>query len=210
MRENKEGYEVEGELPGFEQENISIEVTDEHTLKVAGNTEQKAEQPQAPATKTTAPIEPKTTETTETDSDRMDGVTLNEPEVEHAGSDTDSNKSYQATVEDDFEDLGAETSSIISGTSTTTAAAEEPKEPKGKEKAVEEPATTNTDAALEQSRLEENREWLSERVHGSFERTFQFPERIDAANVRAALRNGVLAIHVPKAPAPQIRQITIQ
>lgn len=197
VRENKEGYEVEGELPGFEQENIHIEVTDEHTLKIAGNTERRAEQPAAAQT---VPELEKSTEETD-----IDGVTL----AEAAGvaspvhSDTESHKSYQATVEDDFEDLGAETSSTVSASS----------EPKGKEKAVDEPQTT---VQQQQQQPEapapqpENRDWLNERVHGSFERTFQFPERIDASGVRASLKNGVLAISVPKAPAPAVRQITIQ
>ncbi|KAF1997512.1 HSP20-like chaperone, partial [Amniculicola lignicola CBS 123094] len=158
VRENKEGYQVEGEVPGFEQENISIEVTDEYTLKVAGNTAQKAEQGQAPAD--------------------VEAPRSASPAV----SETKSHKSYQPTIEDDFEDLGADTSSTVS--------ASEPQEPKGKERA--------------------HREWLSERIPGSFERNFQFPQRIDATNVRASLKNGVLSINVPKAPVPSVRQITIQ
>ncbi|KAF2258089.1 HSP20-like chaperone [Lojkania enalia] len=182
VRENKEGYEVLGEVPGFSQENISIEVTDEHTLKIAGNTDSKVEQPMA------TPIVAELTKTAELEkadaleTDTMDGLTLAEAGgVETpTHSDTESHKSYQATVEDDFEDLGADTSSTVSTSS-------EPKEPKGKEKVL-----------------------LSERVHGSFERTFEFPARIDAANVRASLKNGVLSINVPKASTPTIRRITIQ
>jgi hypothetical protein len=143
----------------------------------------------------------------------MDGVTLNEPETvepERAVSpvsDTESHRSHQATVEDDFEDLGAETSSTFSANTATS----EPKEPKGKGKAVETAVQQQPQPeAPAQPQQPENREWLSERVHGSFERTFQFPERIDASNVRAALKNGVLSITVPKAPAPAVRQITIQ
>jgi HSP20 family molecular chaperone IbpA len=219
VRENKEGYQVEGEVPGFEQENISIEVTDEHTLKVAGNTEQKAEQlqtqPQPEAEATPAPPA-EVFGAQATESEKMDGVTVTESEVcpSTPDSDTSSHKSYQPTVEDDFEDLGAETSSTVSAPSTPAT----PAEPKGKEKAVEQPTETAVQEApkpavpvqQQQPQEPEHREWLSERVHGSFERTFQFPERIDAANVRAALRNGVLSITVPKAPAPKIRQITIQ
>lgn len=195
VRENNEGYQVEGEVPGFEQENISVEITNDYTLKVAGNTAQKLEQSQAASTQEVE--------------DKMDGVTLNEPEAPRAASpaisETKSHKSYQPTIEDDFEDLGAETSSTISTS--------EPQESKGKERAVE-----ATEAVAQQQPPQEvkaqvepaNREWLSERVHGSFERNFQFPERIDATGVRASLKNGVLAISVPKAPVPSVRQITIQ
>ncbi|KAF2018260.1 HSP20-like chaperone [Aaosphaeria arxii CBS 175.79] len=211
VRENQEGYEVQGDIPGFEQEHISIEVTDEHTLKITGNTEttKTSEQPAAPEQ---APTEPQqSTEAEKTKDAEMDGVTLNEPET--VESDTSSQKSYQATVEDDFEDLGAETSSTISEHYTPTED-KTPKEPKGKEKAVE--TTDNAEATVQpvaqpQSPTEsQDRELVKERNHGSFERTFRFPERIDAGNVRAALRNGVLSITVPKAPAPTIRQITIQ
>jgi HSP20 family molecular chaperone IbpA len=203
VRENNEGYQVEGEVPGFEQEHISIEVTDEHTLKVAGDSEWKAAQAQPNATES---------------ADKMDGVTLNEPEaateverpVSPTGSDTGSHKSYQATVEDDFEDLGAETSSTVS----TASEPREPRESKGKEKVVDETTVTKQpqpEVPVQQQRQEhESRQWLNERVHGSFERSFQFSERIDAANVRANLRNGVLSIYVPKAPAPQIKRIVIQ
>ncbi|KAF2872729.1 HSP20-like chaperone, partial [Massariosphaeria phaeospora] len=150
VNENKEAYQIDGEVPGFEQEHISIEVTDEHTLKVAGNTEQQTEAaPAADAQTTTAEVE-----------DKMDG----------------------------------------------------PKEPKGKEPVTETAVQKQPqpEVPAQQSPQPENREWLSERVHGSFERTFRFPERIDATNVRASLKNGVLNVVVPKAQAPEVRRIVIQ
>ncbi|KAF2441610.1 HSP20-like chaperone [Karstenula rhodostoma CBS 690.94] len=212
VHEHHGGYQVDAEIPGFEQEHLEIEVTDDNTLRLSGNTERKAEsQPQS--TETPA-IE------AEAHNEVVGGATLNEPEETTASgaatpthSDTDSLKSYQATVEDDFEDLGAETSSTISAHTDS----EPPKEPKGKEKAVEEPPTTNTETAVQQQpqpetpaqqqQQEEQEEW---RFHGSFERTFRFPERIDAANVTASLRNGLLSITVPKAKAPEAKRILIQ
>jgi len=216
VHEHEGGYQVDGEVPGFEQENFEIEVTDEHTLRVAGNTDKKAE-PQPQPTESTAEVQAVDAEAHE---EKMDGVTLNEPEQEivspDAGtpsiSDTESHKSYQATVEDDFEDLGAETSSTLSAGSDES----EPKEPKGKEKVVEEPSIPNTETVLQhqaqpeapaQSQQPVNDEW---RFQGTFERTFRFPERIDAANVRASLRNGLLSVTVPKAKAPEARRILIQ
>ncbi|OAG07568.1 HSP20-like chaperone [Paraphaeosphaeria sporulosa] len=215
VHEHQGGYQVDAEIPGFEQEHIEIEVTDDNTLRLSGNTERKAEpQPQSQSTETateTLAIE------TEPHNEVMDGVTLNEPEQATASgaatpthSDTESHKSYQATVEDDFEDLGAETSSTISAHTDSEA----PKESKGKEKAVEEPATANTETAVQQqpqpeepAEKQQREEW---QFHGSFERTFRFPERIDAANVTASLRNGLLSINVPKAKAPEVRRILIQ
>jgi len=214
VRERKEVYEVEGEVPGFEQENISIEVTDEYTLKISGNTERTAGPSPTEATSSAG------VSTTGTQVATMDGATVNnEQEIPRAAtpsSETGSSRSYQPTVEDDFEDLGAETSSTISSTSSTSEPSA-PTEPKGKGKVVEEP--TNTETGLQQQPQPEppvlqpqsnDREWLSERVHGSFERTFCFPVRIDSDNVRATLKNGILSINVPKAPAPQVRQISIQ
>ncbi|KAF1960016.1 HSP20-like chaperone [Byssothecium circinans] len=212
VHENNEGYQVNGEVPGFEQDNFEIEVTDANTLRVAGNTEKKTEQQSQPeaAPAEAKAIEPQTTETKTTQDDTMDGETLNEPEQE-THSDTASHKSYQATVEDDYEDLGAETSSTLSAVSTTS----QPKEPKGKEKAVDEPATTEN-AALAQPQPEAPAQQRQEpeedeyRFRGSFERTFRFPERIDAANVTASLKNGLLSITVPKAKAPEVKRILIQ
>jgi HSP20 family protein len=39
VKEAKESYHLEGELPGIAQENISIEFTDEHTLTIEGRSE---------------------------------------------------------------------------------------------------------------------------------------------------------------------------
>jgi HSP20 family molecular chaperone IbpA len=203
VHQNNEGYQVDGEIAGFEQEHIEIEVTDDNTLKVSGDTDRKVEQPQA----TVPAIEAQTTEIPAQD-DVMDGVTLNEPErpASPAHSETSSNKSYQATVEDDFEDLSTEFPSTRS-----TA----PAEPKGKEKAVEEPAA-NTETAVQQQpqpeapaqvQQPETDDW---RFQGSFERTFRFADRIDAAGVKASLRNGLLSITVPKAKTPEVKRILIQ
>jgi hypothetical protein len=77
---------------------------------------------------------------------------VNEPELESVtaadtatarspslDSDTQSQKSCQATVEDDFEDLGAETLLLISASSRPSSPSEI-KEPKGKKKVLEESA----------------------------------------------------------------------
>lgn len=210
VHEHQGGYQVDAEIPGFEQEHIEIEVTDHNTLTLSGNTERKAE-PQSQPTETA--IETPAIEA-EAHTEFIDGVTLNEPDETTAPraatpthSDTESHRSYQATVEDDYEDLGAETSSTISAHTDSEA----PNESKGKEKAVEEPAVQQQPQpeapAQQQQQQEENEEW---RFYGSFERTFRFPERIDATNVTASLRNGLLSITVPKAKAPEVRRILIQ
>ncbi|KAF2026292.1 HSP20-like chaperone [Setomelanomma holmii] len=236
VNETEQGWQVGGEFQGFDTENINIEITDEHTLKISGNTEwqaeKKAQPEQAPALQAALTTEP-TEQPTESSEDKMDGVTLNEPEYDTVNeaesaaesatvgaatpeSDTESHKSYQATVEDDFEDLGAETSSLISSPSRPSSPAEV-KEPKGKEKAVETPVSTETtiaqqsqpEAPAQQQQQQPQQLQQEERVHGSFERTFKFPTHIDTENVSASFKDGALEITVPRAQAQQIKRIAI-
>ena len=218
VHENEGGYQVDAELPYFQQEHIEIEVTDDNTLKLSGNTERKAKQQEplpAPAASLQQSAEAHTSEV-DAQQEAMDGVTLNEPEDRSAsvsasaGSDTESHKSYQATVEDDFEDLGAETSSTYSAHSETDAS----KDPKGKEKAVEDSsaAVPNQNAEVQQQQQQQQQSTEEEQweFQGSFERSFRFPERIDAATVSASFRNGLLSVTVPKAKVPEVRRILIQ
>lgn len=224
VNHTEQGWQVDGDIQGFDQENISIEVTDENTLKISGNTHwqsEKKSQPEEPQPEVEATPDVEQSSTEQTVEDKMDGVTLNEPDYEAVteaetvtvapttpDSDTQSHKSYQATVEDDFEDLGAETSSLISSPSRPSSPAEA-KEPKDKEKAVEESTTTHTvvtDQPQPEAPAEKQQE---ERVHGSFTRSFRFSERIDAANVSASFKDGALKITVPRAQVQQVRRIAI-
>ncbi|OCK82861.1 HSP20-like chaperone [Lepidopterella palustris CBS 459.81] len=43
VREHKESYELQGELPGIEQKDITIEWTDSNTLSISGRTEHRSE-----------------------------------------------------------------------------------------------------------------------------------------------------------------------
>ncbi|KAF9693686.1 hypothetical protein EKO04_008406 [Ascochyta lentis] len=238
VTQDEQGWKVDAEVSGFEQENINIEVTDENTLKIAGNTEWGAK----PQTETQQEVEvtpvvnPSAEDPNEQIAeDKMEGITL-EPEVEAAAtgiettetesirpatpdSDTASHRSYQPTVEDDFEDLGPEASTLFS----TPSAPATPAEPKGKEKAVEPSVETReiaedpkvsvpTEASVTQQPQPEapaQQQQQEERRHGSFERTLRFPERIDASNVRASFKEGVLSISVPRAQVQQVRRIAI-
>lgn len=247
VTQNEQGWQVDAEIPDFQQDNISIEVTDENTLKIVGNTEWGAKpqveaQPEAEATLTEEqPIsasEPTAEQAVEESADeKMEGITL-EPaaELESAAdttietdsvrpgtpdSDTSSRKSYQPTVEDDFEDLGPEASTLFS----TPSAPATPSEPKGKEKAIEssEPQQSAEDPEISvpaetavarqhqplMSAQQQQQEDAEEPFRGSFERTYRFPERIDAGNIRASLKEGVLSITVPRAQAQPVRRIAV-
>jgi len=48
LKEEKDKYILEGELPGTEQKNITIDVSDEQTLTIKGHTEYRREEGQRP------------------------------------------------------------------------------------------------------------------------------------------------------------------
>jgi HSP20 family protein len=56
---------------------------------------------------------------------------------------------------------------------------------------------------------EDNRYQVVERVYGSFIRTFQLPQGVDADQIQAEFNNGVLSLHIPKAALPQPKRIEI-
>lgn len=245
VTQNEQGWQVNAEVPGFEQHNISIEVIDENTLKIAGNTELGTEsQIEAQSEAEATPGAEQSTEevsehdvkqtTEETVKETTEGITLEptagpestaeafddtaETESIRSGSpdsDTSSHKSYQATVEDEFEDLGPEASILFS----TASAPATPSEPKGKEKEVE-PVETAEDPEVSipaetavvpqpQPEVPAQQQDANERFRGSFERTYRFPERIDASKVSASFKEGVLSINVPRAQAQPITRVTI-
>lgn len=55
VKEAKESYQLEGELPGISQENISIEFTDEHTLTIKAHSERHTESGTRPQAVEAAP-----------------------------------------------------------------------------------------------------------------------------------------------------------
>lgn len=52
--------------------------------------------------------------------------------------------------------------------------------------------------------------WVAERSVGEFHRSFSFPNRVDQDNVKASLKNGILSVTIPKAPAHQSKKINIE
>ncbi len=48
-----------------------------------------------------------------------------------------------------------------------------------------------------------------ERVSGSFDRTIQLPVRIDADNIKAEYRHGILALFIPREEDDKPRKVTI-
>lgn len=48
-----------------------------------------------------------------------------------------------------------------------------------------------------------------ERAYGSFSRSFKLPTAVDAENIKASFKNGLLTVSVPKAEVAKARKITI-
>jgi len=61
----------------------------------------------------------------------------------------------------------------------------------------------------EEQTSEEGRVHLWERRYGSFQRSFTLPRTVKAEDIRATFRDGVLTVHMPKAPEAKGRKITI-
>jgi HSP20 family protein len=169
LKETKEAYSLEGELPGIDQKDLNIEFTDEHTLTIKGRSERHT----GSGSKSQA-----------VEAEKQAAV-----EDTPAASDASSVKSHQATVEDE---------ELVN----SSAAAE-----KSSEVAV--PAPTEQPAQPQQQSPEQQY-WISERHVGHFSRSFSFPQRVNQEQVKASLKNGILSIVVPKAPAPESRRINIE
>ena len=58
--------------------------------------------------------------------------------------------------------------------------------------------------------IDDNGFYRSERVYGSFKRSFKVPTSVDAESISADYTNGVLRVNLPKKPEAAPRQIAIQ
>lgn len=56
---------------------------------------------------------------------------------------------------------------------------------------------------------EKRQTYVQEMWHGTFQRSFTLPTRIDADKIDASYRDGVLTLHLPKADAAKPRKIQI-
>ena len=61
----------------------------------------------------------------------------------------------------------------------------------------------------EEHRDEGERYFAMERSYGTFARSFSLPDSVDGDHVTADLKDGVLAIHIPKRPEAQPKKISI-
>lgn len=180
MRETETDYELHGELPGIEKDQIHIEFTDPQTIVIRGRVERTRTAGTPPA----GLIE-------EDSSPKMSGA-LTQGGEQSSESGKDRRSSFHATVEDEAEEGGSTTTGTAAPTPASTNA----------EVAKSAPAQQ----APEQPK---HKYWISERSVGEFSRSFQFPGRIESDNVSASLNNGVLTVAVPKAKKYESRRIAI-
>ena len=171
VKETKEAYSLEGELPGIDQKNLNIEFTDEHTLTIKGRTERHTESGRR--------------------SEAVEAEKKQSVEEAPVTSETNSVMSHQATVEDE-EPANSSAAAVESNTNATPEVTEQ------------QPAKT------EEERPAEQQYWISERQVGEFTRSFSFSQRVNQEAVKASLKNGILSVVVPKAPAPESRRINIE
>jgi len=188
VKETKTAYELVGELPGIEQSNVNIEWADEHTLSISGKTASRYDASSEKATKET----PKAAEA-------------------EVASDASSEKYQKPSVDEDEDAVMVENSDATSTAETSTETeTEKPAhsaEEKGKAATKSEEATATCQAACRPKNGA--RYWVTERSVGSFHRTFTFPGRVEHGNVKAALKNGVLNITVPKAAPLQPKRVKV-
>jgi len=185
VKEAKESYLVEGELPGFEAKDISIEFLDDgHTLQIKGKyvKETKTGQPTQEAPKAVGDAE-------------ASKATEHAPATEQ--SESSSVKSHQPTVEDDVEEPA--NASAVTEQPQQETVTESSKAPTQQEQQV-----------AQQEKKDETKHWLSERYTGSFTRSFSFPSKVNQEAVKASLKDGILAITLPFARKPESRRIQIE
>ncbi|GAB7357524.1 hypothetical protein MBLNU459_g0051t2 [Dothideomycetes sp. NU459] len=181
VKEGKDAYELHGELPGIDQQDIAIEFTDPQTISIKGRTERYTESGTRP--------------------DAAAATIEDTPEAAGTVTPSESESSYhKATVEDEQAMSGAVPASEPTASNqevTPTAAAAAAAAPAE----VAQPAQPQTQTS---------RYWVSERSIGEFSRSFAFPTRVDQERVKASLKNGILSIVVPKAAAPTLKRINVE
>ena len=119
LRENEDDFELHGELPGIEKDQVHIEFTDPQTILIRGRVERSHTAGTPPAG------------LLEGDSDKMSGALIGEEHHSETSSAEKRRSSFHATVEDDVEE-GNSTAAPTPATTTTEisrpATTEQPKQ----------------------------------------------------------------------------------
>lgn len=186
LKETEDTYELHGELPGIEKDNVTVEFTDPQTIVVRGKVERVYSTSSTPTSRDSG--EGKSSET---------NVPITKPgAVEAASTHTADDKdaaaeSHQATVEGESVEAGESNTSLAEAKTASSGT---------------DVAKRHVDSKLS---VPAHKYWVTERSVGQFSRTFHFPTRVEHDTVSAALNNGVLTITVPKAKKSESKRITI-
>jgi len=71
-------------------------------------------------------------------------------------------------------------------------------------------ATTSDEKSVTKPSAPTHRIWVQERSVGEFQRSFNFPAAIDQDNVKAALKDGILTVTVPKMVQKGKKKINVE
>jgi HSP20 family molecular chaperone IbpA len=187
VRELNDAYYLDGELPGVDQSNIDIEFTDPQTLVAKGRTERNYHSTSTPQAKVEVEVEePRGQDTPTTSASRTSSPSWHQPTVEDDNEDDEGN----------FSDARSTSSS---GSARSAVIVEKPSVP----------AATSSSSSSTSTSSQKEHYWIAERSIGEFQRTFAFSTRVDQNGVRAALKNGILSIVVPKEAAPKTKKIRV-
>lgn len=189
VKETAIAFELHGEVPGIQQEDISIDFVDADTLVIRGHTAGVVER------KDQGPTEVKVSE----EESITSAAAAESPNTLFDEAKT--SNSYKVTVEDEddeFVDAGAEISDGEATPATSIAA-----------QPIEAAPAKDDNEKDEHEKDNKPKFWVRERSTGRFERGFRFPSLVDRANVKANLKDGVLSIVVPKAERKE-RRIVVE
>lgn len=179
VRETEETYELHGEFPGLDRENVNIEFTDAQTIVIRGRVERRYGS------------QPNTTTLTPTATNNNSIAEAGEAETEKP-----QRISHQATVEDDPEDTPASTPGVSTPATEVAKLATEPESSQ---------AVTQTQTEPQ----DEPKHWHWGRSVSKFSRAFTFQAHVDHDRVAASLNNGILNVSVPKSRKSVTRRIQI-
>jgi HSP20 family molecular chaperone IbpA len=196
VRETSAAYELHGELPGAQRENIHIEFTDPQTLQVRGRIERlHASSNDNAKAITEAGDEDKTV--------RDDGSTISE-----SGDETEKNSRgtppLRATVQDEAEAKAEEQGTEVLNTPATSVAA-----PANNNNNNNSYHPTSFVVPTIPPKKAAIKYWVTERSIGEFTRNFSFPARVEQDGVSANLKDGILTVVIPKSKKHETRRIIV-
>lgn len=190
VKETAIAFELQGEFPGFQHEDISIDFVDADTLVIRGHT--------------AGVVESKNQRSAEVNVSEKEEATTPVAAADSPNTVVDEEKTsnhHKVTVEDEddeFVDAGAEASDGEATPATSIAA-----------QPIEATPFKKDSKKDEQEKDNKAKYWVHERATGRFERGFKFPSFVDRDNVKANLKDGVLSIVVPKVERKE-RRIVVE